>query len=81
LAPLRKKKSSPGLWYNTQQRWINDQVLAFERKFGNDVALVAVNKDQTMATQLVALKTALPAGKYADELGGLLGGKEYNGIS
>ncbi|WP_269205700.1 alpha-amylase family glycosyl hydrolase, partial [Streptococcus equi] len=32
LAPLRKKKSSPA-YGTTQQRWINDQVLAFERKW------------------------------------------------
>ncbi|WP_331271753.1 alpha amylase C-terminal domain-containing protein [Streptococcus equi] len=56
----------------TQQRWINDQVLVFERTFGNDVALVAVNKDQTNGYTISGAKTALPAGKYADELGGLL---------
>ncbi|HEL0238070.1 TPA: IPT/TIG domain-containing protein [Streptococcus equi subsp. zooepidemicus] len=75
LAPLRKKNQALA-YGTTQQRWINDQVLVFERTFGNDVALVAVNKDQTNGYTISGAKTALPAGKYADELGGLLGGKE-----
>ncbi|WP_269205704.1 alpha amylase C-terminal domain-containing protein [Streptococcus equi] len=57
LAPLRKKNQALA-YGTTQQRWINDQVLAFERKFGNDVALVAVNKDQTNGYTISGAKTA-----------------------
>lgn len=73
LAPLRK--SNPALAYGTtQERWINDDVYVYERKFGNSSALVAINRSTTTAASITGLQTSLPAGTYADELSGLLNG-------
>lgn len=72
LSALRQ--SNPALAYGThQQRWINSDVYIYERKFGTDVVLTAINKG-TSSYPITGLYTALPAGTYADQLGGLLGG-------
>jgi len=57
-----------------QQRWINNDVYIFERKFFNDVVLVAINKNDTTSFSITGLNTALPQGGYSDYLSGLLGG-------
>lgn len=73
LAPLRK--SNPAIAYgSTQQRWINNDVYIYERKFGTHAAVIAVNRSQTTATSVSGLVTSLPAGTYADVLGGTLNG-------
>ncbi|MFC4769308.1 alpha-amylase family glycosyl hydrolase [Effusibacillus consociatus] len=73
LAPLRK--SNPAIAYgSTAQRWINNDVYVYERKFGNNVALVAMNRSSTAGYDLTGLYTALPAGTYTDVLAGLLNG-------
>jgi glycosidase len=73
LAALRQ--SNNGLAYGGfQQRWINSDVYIYERKFFNDVVLVAVNKNDTTSFSITGLNTALPAGNYSDYLTGLLGG-------
>lgn len=72
LAALRREQ--PALaWGTHQQRWINNDVYIYERRFFDDVALVAVNKSGS-AQAITGLVTALPPGAYDDELGGLLGG-------
>ncbi|MFN3742659.1 MAG: alpha-amylase family glycosyl hydrolase [Anaerolineales bacterium] len=69
------KQSQPALQFGThQQRWINDDVYIYERRFYNDVVLVAMNKSATQTYNITGLYTALPAGTYSDALGGLLGG-------
>lgn len=73
LAPLRK--SNPALAYgSTQERWINNDVYIYERKFGGSSALVAINRSAATAASITGLQTSLPAGTYADELSGLLNG-------
>jgi hypothetical protein len=73
LAPLRK--SNPALAYGTtQQRWLNSNIYIYERKFGSNVALVAINRDLSNAAVISGLITALPAGSYTDKLSGLLNG-------
>lgn len=73
LASLRK--SNPALAYGTsQQRWINNDVYIFERKFGNNVVMVAINKNQSSAVSVANLLTALPNGAYSDVLGAKLNG-------
>nr|P31835.1 RecName: Full=Cyclomaltodextrin glucanotransferase; AltName: Full=Cyclodextrin-glycosyltransferase; Short=CGTase; Flags: Precursor [Paenibacillus macerans] len=73
LAPLRK--SNPALAYgSTTQRWVNSDVYVYERKFGSNVALVAVNRSSTTAYPISGALTALPNGTYTDVLGGLLNG-------
>ncbi|MEK3882078.1 alpha-amylase family glycosyl hydrolase [Paenibacillus sp. PL2-23] len=77
LAPLRK--SNPAIAYGTtQQRWINNDVYIFERKFGNSVAVVAINRNQSASASIGGLLTSLPAGTYTDALGGLLGGSSIS---
>lgn len=73
LAPLRK--SNPAIAYGTTtQRWMNDDVYIYERKFGNSVALVAINRNTSTSYPISGLLTSLPAGTYSDVLGGLLSG-------
>jgi glycosidase len=73
LATLRK--SQPALQFGShQQRWINNDVYIYERKFGSDVVLVALNKSASSTYNITGLYTALPAGTYTDQLNGLLGG-------
>lgn len=73
LSDLRQQ--NPAIAYGTtQQRWINSDVYIYERKFFNDVALVAINKNETTGYSITGLNTSLPAGSYSDYLTGLLGG-------
>jgi len=70
LAPLRK--SNPAIAYgSTQQRWVNNDVLIFERNFGNNVAVVAINRNLSTATSISGFIAGLPAGSYTDVLSGL----------
>ena len=73
LATLRQ--NNDGLGYGGfQQRWLNSDVYIYERKFFNDVVLVAINKNDSTGYAISGLYTALPAGTYSDYLSGLLGG-------
>ncbi|SHN80738.1 Glycosidase [Paenibacillus sp. ov031] len=73
LAPLRK--TNPAIAYGTtQQRWINNDVYVYERKFGNNVAVVAVNRNLSTSTSISGLTTSLPSGTYNDVLAGALSG-------
>jgi glycosidase len=56
-----------------QQRWMNNDVYIYERKFYGNVVLVAINKGAAAAS-ITGLNTALPAGSYGDYLTGLLSG-------
>nr|P19531.2 RecName: Full=Maltogenic alpha-amylase; AltName: Full=Glucan 1,4-alpha-maltohydrolase; Flags: Precursor [Geobacillus stearothermophilus] len=77
LAGLRRNNAA--IQYGTTtQRWINNDVYIYERKFFNDVVLVAINRNTQSSYSISGLQTALPNGSYADYLSGLLGG---NGIS
>lgn len=73
LATLRQNNDALA-YGSSQQRWINNDVYIYERKFFNDVVLVAINKNDSTSYPISGLFTALPAGTYADYLGGLLGG-------
>ena len=69
------KQTQPALQYGShQQRWLNNDVYIYERKFNNDVVLVAINKNASTWYEITNLFTALPAGTYSDQLIGLLGG-------
>jgi glycosidase len=73
LATLRQDNDA--LAYGTlQQRWMNNDVYIFERRFFNDVVLVAINKSDSASYPISGLHTALPAGTYSDYLQGLLSG-------
>lgn len=73
LATLRQTNDALGHG-GFQQRWINNDVYIYERKFFNDVVLVAINKNDSTADPISGLLTALPPGIYSDYLSGLLGG-------
>lgn len=73
IAPLRK--SNPALAYGTTvERWVNSDVLIYERQFGSSVVLTAVNRSSTTGYDITGLYTNLPAGSYSDVLQGLLNG-------
>jgi glycosidase len=74
LATLRQSSNDALAYGSFQQRWINNDVYIYERKFFNDVVLVAINKNDTTGYAISGLLTALPAGTYSDYLTGLLGG-------
>ena len=77
LSPLRK--ANPAAAYGTtQERWMNDDVLIYEREFNGSVILTAVNRNQNQSYSISGLYTDLPAGNYSDVMNGLLGG---NGIT
>ena len=73
LATLRQNNDALG-YGGFQQRWLNGDVYIYERKFFNDVVLVAINKNDSTGYATSGLYTALPAGTYTDYLTGLLGG-------
>lgn len=69
------RQSNDALAYGTsQQRWINNDVYIFERRFFSDVVLVAINKNDTTSYRITGLYAALPPGNYSDYLAGLLSG-------
>lgn len=73
LAPLRK--SNPALAYGTtKERWVNDDVYIYERQFGDNVVVTAVNRSQDSGYTIANLNTNLPKGIYTDVLSGILGG-------
>ena len=77
LAPLRKSNSALA-YGTTKERWMNSDVLIYERQFGQDVALIAVNRNQNQSYAISGLYTSLPAGDYTDELGGLMNGNSIH---
>lgn len=73
LAPMRK--TNPALAYGkTIERWVNSDVLVYERTFGNSVVYTAVNRSTTTGYNITGALTALPTGTYSDVLQGLCGG-------
>jgi glycosidase len=73
LAGLRQTNDALAYGSSTQ-RWLNNDVYIFERKFFNDVVLVAINKNDSTSYVISGLNTSLPAGNYSDYLSGLLSG-------
>jgi len=73
LSSLRR--SNPAVPYGSMtQRWINNDVYIYERKFFGSTVLVAINKNETSSYSISGLNTSLPVGTQADYLTGLLGG-------
>ncbi len=73
LSGLRQRNDAIA-YGTTKQRWINNDVYVYERQFYNNVVLVAINKNTANGAVISNLNTALPAGTYADFLGGVLHG-------
>ncbi|MCD8373211.1 MAG: IPT/TIG domain-containing protein [Clostridia bacterium] len=73
LAPIRK--NNPAAAYGTTtERWINSDVLVYERTFGNSVLYTAVNRSSTQGYSITGALTALPDGSYGDILENICGG-------
>lgn len=53
---------------------MNDDVLVYERTFGNSTVLVAVNRSSSQGYDITGAFTSLPDGQYSDVLSNLLGG-------
>ena len=64
LASLRK--SNPAAAYGTtKERWMNEDVLIYEREFNGSVVLTAVNRNQNKSYSIDGLCTSLPAGNHS----------------
>ena len=73
LSDLRK--SNPAISYGSMQgRWLNNDVYIYERRFYNNVVLVAINKNESGSAAVSGLLTALPANTYGDYLSNTLSG-------
>lgn len=73
LSTLRH--NNPAVPYGSMsQRWINNDVYIYERRFFGSTVLVAINKNDSSSYSISGLNTALPVGTYSDYLTGLLGG-------
>jgi glycosidase len=73
LSSLRR--SNPAIPYGSMtQRWMNNDVYIYERKFFGSTVLVAINKNETTGYSISGLNTSLPVGTQTDNLTGLLGG-------
>ncbi|MGP1909550.1 alpha-amylase family glycosyl hydrolase [Metabacillus sp. JX24] len=77
LATLRKNNQALG-YGKTKEKWINNDVYVYERTFGKDVVLTAVNKSKTASYNISGLTSTLPAGTYTDQLTALLGGNSIS---
>ncbi|EMA35672.1 cyclomaltodextrin glucanotransferase, partial [Halobiforma nitratireducens JCM 10879] len=67
LSSLRQ--SNPALAYgSTRERWVSDDVIFYEREFGENVVLVGVNRSSEEWYEITNLRTALPGGSYPDIL-------------
>ena len=73
LAPLRKSNSALA-YGTTKERWVNDDVYIYERQFGDNVVVTAVNRSQDTGYTIANLNTNLPKGIYTDVMSGILGG-------
>jgi glycosidase len=76
VSPLSTlRHNNPAVPYGSMaQRWINNDVYIYERRFFGSTVLVAINKNDSSSYSISGLNTALPAGSYSDYLTGLVGG-------
>jgi len=73
LASLRRY--NPALAYGLViTRYVSDDVYIFERKFFDNIVLVAINRNLDTSYRISNIYTSLPDGTYEDYLGGLLNG-------
>ena len=76
LSKLRK--TNPAIaTITTEQRWINNDVYIYERKFGNNVVLVAINNSESNSCNIKGAMTSLPKGNYESILNSVT---TYNNI-
>lgn len=69
LSALRQ--SNDAIAYGTTViRYSDDNAMVFERQFYDDIVVVAINRQPDLPAAIPAIQTNLPAGQYADYLGG-----------
>ncbi|WP_019907858.1 alpha-amylase family glycosyl hydrolase [Thermoanaerobacter indiensis] len=67
------RKATPALQYGkTVAKYVSDDVYIYERQYGKDIVVVAINKGEE--TTIKNIETSLRKGKYSDYLKGLLKG-------
>lgn len=70
------RRSNPAFIYGRQKALhVSKNCYVFERRFGNNIAVVAINKDPVASVSLADVKLSLPAGTCSDSLGGSLNGE------
>lgn len=70
------RKSNPAFAYGRQKALhVSKNCYVFERRFGDNLAVVAINKDPSASVSLADVKLTLPAGTSQDSLGGQLNGE------
>ncbi len=70
------RKSNPAFSYGSQSGlYVSKDVYVFERKFGSNVAIVAINKNDSQSMSVPEISTAASPGFYKDALGGTLKGQ------
>jgi hypothetical protein len=73
LSTLRRNNTAIP-YGSMNQRWINNDVYIYERKFFGNVVLIAIKKNESSSYSITGLNTSLPAGSYSDYLTNTLGG-------
>ncbi len=69
------RHNNPALAYGSLRTLsLSQDVYVYERQFGKNVVVVALNRSQTEAAPIASLATHLPTGRYRDLLGGQFGG-------
>jgi len=77
LSSLRKTNAAIA-YGNTVKRHVNKDVYIYERTFGEDVVIVALNRSLTKEYKVKKIKTALKPGQYEDVLEGILDGRRVS---
>lgn len=75
LAHLRH--TNPALAYgDLRALQVSQDVYIYERQFGNNKVVVAINRNDTTPVSINGLSPQLPTGRYSDVLGGKFGGSD-----
>ncbi|MGC2502238.1 MAG: alpha-amylase family glycosyl hydrolase [Silvibacterium sp.] len=73
------RQTNDALAYGSMEPlWVKPDVFIFERRFANDVVMVAINKSEHSSASIPELKTGLPPGKYRDYLRGMMSGSRIH---
>ncbi|MGT2753828.1 alpha-amylase family glycosyl hydrolase [Streptococcus ovis] len=73
-----RKESDAIAYGETNIMYSDDDVIVFERKFYDDVALIAINRQPDKTSTIPTVHTNLPNGQHLDSLKGLLNGSDVS---
>lgn len=77
LSKLRQENNALAFG-QTNILYSDDNVIVYERKFYDEIVVVAVNRQPDKSYNLSSIQTSLPNGTYTDNLEGLLYGDEVS---